>query len=523
MSRNINWLKKTQFLWFGLILLLILQACSEKKNIDSRTFTIATYDDVKDWDPATAFSLEVLPMSNMYEPLLWYDAKNKNGEFLPGLATSYTKSSDGLKWNFNLRKGVLFHDGEEFNSKTVKHVIERNKNLNGGASYLWSCVENIIIQSPHSITVTLSSAVPFDKIVSSQYGAWMYSPSFAGISHDSLINGYGSGTGPYKLKKWIKNKYILLEKFDYYWKGWDKKRHYDFVKIQTVSEASTRLQMIKGGLADYVNLIPVQLLGTIENYPGVTVSFHPSWTNEFYLLNTKKFPTNNLWFRRAIASSLDRETLVKYIYKDTANKARGVIPKRLPLFEEPDSLLKFDLNKAKKYIKKSNLDLNSLKVDLSFVSTYEEYRLTAFMLFDNLKKIGVDLELKPGTWSTNWDKAKNLQTAPNIISMAWWPTVSSPSDLFFALYNTQENPLFNLSYYSNAVIDSLTKKGWELESTDPKLSAEIYKTIQNILIDDCVVIPAVDINIPSVRRSDIKGMKNNPAYSTIFVHSLSKD
>ena len=68
--------------------------------------------------------------------------------------------------------------------------------------------------------------------------------------------------------------------------------------------------------------------------------------------------------------------------------------------------------------------------------------LTAFMLLDNLKKIGVRLDLKPGLWSTNWDKAKNLDTAPNIISMAWWPTISSPSDWFLIIVWHPRNPTF---------------------------------------------------------------------------------
>ena len=63
--------------------------------------------------------------------------------------------------------------------------------------------------------------------------------------------------------------------------------------------------------------------------------------------------------------------------------------------------------------------------------------------------------------------------------MAWWPTVSSPSDWLFALYNSQENPLFNLSYYSNSVVDSLTRKAWELETTEPKVAQDLYKEIQN--------------------------------------------
>ena len=107
----------------------------DQVRLDS-SFIIATYDDVKDWDPATAFSLEVLPMSNIYEPLLWYDASTDSGQFFPGLAVSYSKSSDGLTWEFILREGVSFHDGSSFDSETVKFVVDRNKKMNGGASYI---------------------------------------------------------------------------------------------------------------------------------------------------------------------------------------------------------------------------------------------------------------------------------------------------------------------------------------------------------------------------------------------------
>jgi len=506
---------------FFLSLSLFHFVCSPNDKADDKTFVIATYDDVKDWDPATAFSLELLPMSNMYETLLWYDSKTD--KFIPGLATSYSTSKDGFVWTFNLRDDVFFHDGTEFNAKTVKFVVERNKSLNGGASYIWSSVDKITINNLQQITFTLSSPVSFDKIVSSQYGAWMYSPSFDTVSKHSLNNGYGSGTGPYQFKKWARNKHIQLVKFEKYWQGWGEKNHFENVLIKVASEASTRYQMIESGLADYVTLIPNQLIEKLENNSEVNVSYHSSWTNEFYLLNTKKPPTDNLWVRRAIASSLDRNTLSTYIYKNTGVASKGLIPQNIPLFLEPDSLIDFDLDAARRYLKKSGLEPSSINLDLSYVSTYEAYRLTAFMLLDNLKKTGVSLDLKPGLWSTNWDKAKNLDTAPNIISMAWWPTISSPSDWFLSLYGTQETPLFNLSYYSNSVLDSLTKKAWYLETVDAAAAKEIYKKVQGILINDCVVIPAVDVKVSSVRKKNIKGFSSNPAYSTIFVYDLSKD
>ena len=168
-------------------------SCGEQTRNDN-AFIIATYDDVKDWDPATAFSLEVFPMSNIYEPLLWYDASTDSGRFLPGLAVSYASSDDGLTWSFDLRKGVLFHDGSPFNSEAVKFVIDRNKKMNGGASYIWSSVDKIITEGPYRVVFKLSSPVPLDKIVSSQYGAWMYSPKLVEVSKEDQLLGYGIGT-----------------------------------------------------------------------------------------------------------------------------------------------------------------------------------------------------------------------------------------------------------------------------------------------------------------------------------------
>ena len=107
--------------------------------------------------------------------------------------------------------------------------------------------------------------------------------------------------------------------------------------------------MVESGLADYVTLIPYQLIEKLEKDPRVNVSYHHSWTNEFYLLNTKKPPTDNLWFRRAIASSLDRNTLSTYIYKNTAVDSKGLIPQNIPLFLEPDSLIDFDLEVARNF------------------------------------------------------------------------------------------------------------------------------------------------------------------------------
>ena len=504
-----------------LLLSLIIASCTDQTRVDD-SFIIATYDDVKDWDPATAFSLEVLPMSNIYEPLLWHDASSVPSKFLPGLATSYSRSPDGLRWEFVLRKGVTFHDGRLFNSEVVKFVVERNKKMNGGASYIWSAVDQVLTNGPYGIIFKLSSPVPLDKIVSSQYGAWMYSPGISELPSGALQRGYGAGTGPYRLKEWSKNKHIILKKHDNYWRGWRRDDHFDSIIIKVVSESSTRLQMIESGLVDYAFLIPVQLLERLDQNLTISISCLPSWINHFYLLNTQKPPTDDIWVRRMIAASMDRKTIADHVYRDSGIEATGLIPKNMPLFSAPDSLMSFNMALASNYLERSKIGQKKEKIDISYVSTSEEYRLTSFLLMDNLRKIGVGLDIKPGTWSMNWDRARKIETSPNIISMAWWPTLASPSDWFFGLYQTEKNPLFNLSYYSNSSVDSILDLAWQNESLHPEVSRGLYKDIQDSLIKDCVVIPVVDINVQSVHQSNITGLKKNPAYSTLLIYHLGK-
>ena len=152
---------------------------------------------------------------------------------------------------------------------------------------------------------------------------------------------------------------------------------------------------------------------------------------------------------------MDRKTIADYVYRKAGTEAVGLIPKNMPLFSRPDSLVPFNIEMAEQFINRSSPIKKKVNVDISYVSTSEEYRLTSFLLMDNLNKVGISLDLSPGLWSMNWARARNLETSPNIISMAWWPTLSSPSDWFYGLYKTEENPLFNLSYYSNSVVDSL--------------------------------------------------------------------
>ena len=104
-------IKKKKHKLIFLIIFILTASCYYKKRNNLDTFIIATYDDVKDWDPATAFSLEVLPLSNIYEPLLWLDASSDDHVFYPALAVSYSNQRTVYFGRLNLDRMCCFMMG----------------------------------------------------------------------------------------------------------------------------------------------------------------------------------------------------------------------------------------------------------------------------------------------------------------------------------------------------------------------------------------------------------------------------
>ncbi|HSH43564.1 MAG TPA: ABC transporter substrate-binding protein, partial [Arenicellales bacterium] len=182
--------------------------------VAANTVTYAHYGDIKDWDPAIAFSLEVPMLVNVYEPLLWYNPPGDEERFTPALAESWSKSDDGKTWTFKLRRGVKFHDGTDFNAAAAKASIERTMELKQGAYYIWSAVESIETPDEHTLVINTKEPAPIDLIASSQYGAYMYSPAAAEKGTDWFNQGNAAGTGPYHVRQWQQGQQVVLEKFD---------------------------------------------------------------------------------------------------------------------------------------------------------------------------------------------------------------------------------------------------------------------------------------------------------------------
>lgn len=487
----------------------------------ANTATYATYADIKDWDPAIAFSTEVIMLSNVYEPLLWFNAPGSKETFTPALATNWSVSSDGLTWTFNLRQGVQFHDGAPFNADAAKQSIERTVTMKKGAYYIWPKME---ISTPDAYTMVIKTEkpAPIDLIASSQYGSYIYSPEAAEKGTEWFNQGNAAGTGPYEVAKWEKGQQVLLEKNDQYWGSWEEDQ-IDRVVLKYVSNPATQVQMIKAGDADFISLPSADLIESLAKHPDVDVLDTASWKNSQFLINTQKYPTDNRDFRKALQYAWDYQSVVDYVYAGGAEVPKGLVPATMWGAVEKGETPSFDLAKAKQLLEQSGVPKADWKIDAAYINSSEAYKNALLMYQENLRQIGVSLNLKPGPWGKIWNDAKNLSTAPNLQSMTWWPTYATPSDWLIGLFKTEESPSFNLSHYSNPKYDALVDQGVEAEPTDKALAAQYYQQAQQVLNDDAVAIFYADLKGRIIHHKAIEGIEPNPAYAATFFYKLTKN
>ena len=485
-----------------------------------RPLVYAMYADIKDWDPAIAASTEAVLLTNVYEPLVWYRPGDKQ-TVQPALATRWQVSKDGREWRFTLRSGVKFHDGSDFDASAAKASIERTIKLARGAAYIWDVVESVKAVDATTLLIRTRIPAPVDLIASSQYAAYMVSPKAMAAGTDWFNQGNAAGTGPNRVKSWARGQSVALERFDGYWGGWQPGQ-VGAVHLRVVQEAATQAQMIRSGEADFITLPSADLVQALARDPKVVVLRGDSWRNTQFLINANKPPTDNPAFRQALTYAWDYAGVVGKVYEGGASASVGLVPASMWGHDPKLKMPMLDLARARALIAQSGVPASQRKLTVTYIATSEEYKNSLLIFKANLAKLGVELELRPGPWSKIWDEAKQLETAPNLISMTWWPTYATPSDWLVGLFRSEKQTVFNLSHYANPRYDDLVNRGVALEAVDRAAAAQLFSQAQQQLIDDAAAIFVADLRGRVIYRKNLAGVEINPAYEGISFYKLRR-
>ncbi len=228
----------------------------------------------------------------------------------PCLAESVTESPDGLVYEFKLRPGLKFHNGDAFTAEDVKFSFYRYRGVS--AKLLHERVKSVDVLDAHRVRFVLHKAWP-DFLVfyatPATGAAWVVPKKYIEKVGEEGFKRQPVGLGPYRFVSMVPGQEIVLEANEQYWR---KKASIKRVIIKGVPDRSTRLAMLKTGEADIGYLMVGVEAATIKADPKLRLAKTvppAAWWLEFPDQWNPKSPWADRRVRLAASMAIDRQAV----------------------------------------------------------------------------------------------------------------------------------------------------------------------------------------------------------------------
>ena len=473
-------------------------------------------------DPITTTEGESFKVTiNIFDTLLTYGKQDTTLQ--PGLAEKWEASADGLTYTFNLKKGVKFHDGTDFNADAV--VFNFNRWMNGDADQFpyysmfggYKKDEGHVIKEVKAID---ESTVQFTLKRPQATFLKNIAMSCFGIASPTAVEKYGDkfrenpvGTGPYKFKEWKPNERIVIEKNeDYYVDGEPKLKTIIF---RTIPDNSARLNDLSSGLVDVIDGVNPSDLETIKGNTNLQAIERPSMNVGYLGFNVTKKPFDNPKVRQALSHAVDKQSIIDAFYSGLATTAKNPLPDSVEGYNDEIQDYEFDLEKAKALLKEAGypdgftMELWAMPVPRPYIP---EGMKIAEAIQANFEKIGVKAEIKTVDWAAYLDKAAAGEFPAYMLG--WTGDNGDPDNFIYTLLDKDSIGSNNYSYYANDELHDILIEAQTIVDQDKR--NELYKKAQEIIHEDAPWIPLVHSTPLLAASADLTGLVPHPTGSDVL-------
>jgi len=346
-------------------------------------------------DSTSVSNASIQVIYNLYDTLIMRDPYSEEVRFLPGLALSW-EQIDELTWEFRLRPDVIFHDGTIMTAEDVAYSMNRiiqrldASYANLHSTFLANFEKFEVIDD---LTVRAHTIKPEPLIEN------LLSDPNTGITSKAHIEKVGLDaarqhpitTGPYKVKEFVPDDRIVLERNDDFW---GEKAPFETVTYYLIPEISSRVTAIANNEVDMVTNIPPDMEELLAQEEGVDLVGVRWPLYHVYVLNMNNPALDDPKIRQALDYAIDREALVQSLWNGKGEAATSL---QFPEYGEPLYMpdiqnIGYDLEKAKRLIAES--DYNGEEIEIYNTTNYYTYAdLAAQAVIEMWKEIGVNGKL----------------------------------------------------------------------------------------------------------------------------------
>ncbi len=496
----------------GLLLAFSSIAAARAESVLRIAMTAA---DIPDWrgQPDQGFEGNRFVAMSLYDTLIMFDLSSATKEvgLRPGLATAWRIDPDNHnKWIFDLRQGVKFHDGCDWNADSAVWNFDRLISDKNPAFTPYNFARarpranNIDrVEKTGDYQIAFYTKVPESLFYYNMPYLFMLSKCAvekAGNNLDVFAKN-PIGSGPYKFSRVVPHERMELVKNPDYW---DKARipKQDRVVLLPMPEATTRVAALLSGQVDFVEAPPPDSIPALKaaNMQIVTNIYPHTWP---YLLNIAKGPFKDVRVRQAANWAMNRQEMVDLL-SGLAQPSSGIFVPQQKYYGKPAEY-GYDPAKATALLKEAGCYPCSIYIAISTSGSGQMQPLPMNELVkEQLEAVGFKVKFDTLDWNSIIDIFYKGQEKFPYDGVNFSSGASDPLNFIKNQMTKYQAPLGNnWGWYSNAEVDALADKA--LTSFDPAVWEPAITKAHEIIVRDARNLFIVSDLNPRAMSPRVKG------------------
>ena len=452
---------------------------AQAQTTQKKELVVAQGGDIAFFDPHMSTSSNDIRVSfNVFDNLT---SRHPDGKLYPGLATEW-KLSGPTTWTFKLRQGVKFHNGDAFTSADAKFSLERTYDpaAKTRVATVFTTIDRIEAPDPGTLVVHTKKPDPLLPARLGFYAGQIVPEKYLKAVGADEFNRKPVGTGPVRFVSWTKDDRLVLEANPAYWGG---RIDVDRIVFRAVPETAPRIAGLLKGEMDVITQLPPDQ-GEKVNANASTKVSGALYAGLYVLaVNSKVPPLNNPLVKQALSLAIDREAIVKELWR-----GRGIVPSQ-PIakgdnhFEAALPPLAYNPAEARERLKKAGY-----KGEEVFIETTVGYTANDKPMSEAIqamwKDVGINAKVEVMEYSVRAQKMRDRS-----FKGMWWSdptsTLGDPDGMMWRLLG----PGGPQDYWRHAEWDELGNAA--RFSVDEKFRGDAYRKMTKIFLEHFPWVPVI--------------------------------
>ena len=391
----------------------------------------------------------------------------------PYLVDTYESVSD-TEWQFKLKEGVKYHNGETMTAEDVKASIEWAQGFAEVSLYNSDIVSVEVVDE---LTFKITTEGPDAMLLSnlSHHGNAIVPKALIDSGHD--FNAEPIGTGPYKFVKWNRGDSIEFEAFEDFFRGAPPIKHMTW---KIIPEGSSRTIALEAGEVDFIIEVEAMDADRLKENSNVEVIEYNDTSESWLMLNNEKPGLDNQDVRHAINTAIDKDSVVTVAYNGMATPAISQMPINFEGATTENADV-YDVEKAKEWLDKSGVDPAS--IEIAIICSDDTKKRGGEVVQANLKEIGINATIESMDLATYL----SVTTEGNFTAAIGGYSSSNLLGYVVGVYHSDSINASNKTRLNNPEVDALIDKA--KETLDPAERKVIMEELSALLNELCSQAP----------------------------------